>query len=377
MDQEIEMEVFRAGDYGPRGSYSEEDLERIASDYAPGLHEAPVTVDHRQEGPALGWVRGLRRAGRLLLARLGGLDCGFLENLKAGAFKKRSVEIYRKLETTGRPYLRALTFLGAGAPVVKGLADPVFGETPENTAPEQDDDGRFWIAFEEAEEKPNAPSNQSDRSDTSDQSDESDQSDTSDRSDTSDQSDHSEQSAAVQAEAPVQMAEEREQPIQGPEGETRPETRSTGEPVDRGEAGCAATFVEVDAATQRFCEELRNEGRLLPAWEEKGIQRFLGVLDDAAPLKFSEAPEAPRLTARAWFREFLRALDPAVPMGEMTADAVGGPAMFGEPAAIPENWHGARFDEDSVTLHRRVCRFRQARPQAGYAEALQAVFAER
>ena len=320
MDQEIEMEVFRAGDYGPRGSYSEEDLERIASDYAPGLHEAPVTVDHRQDGPALGWVRGLRRAGRLLLARLGGLDCGFLENLKAGAFKKRSVEIYRKLETTGRPYLRALTFLGAGAPVVKGLADPVFGETPENAAPEQEDDGRVWIAFEEAEEKPNAPSNQSDRSDTSDQSDESDQS-----------------------AAPT----------------------------------LATAFVEVDAATQRFCEELRNEGRLLPAWEEKGIQRFLGVLDDAAPLKFSEAPEAPRLTARAWFREFLRALDPAVPMGEMTADAAGGPAMFGEPAAIPENWHGARFDEDSVTLHRRVCRFRQARPQAGYAEALQAVFAER
>jgi hypothetical protein len=338
MDQEIEMEVFRAGDYGPRGSYSEEDLERIASDYAPGLHEAPVTVDHRQDGPALGWVRGLRRAGRLLLARLGGLDCGFLENLKAGAFKKRSVEIYRKLETTGRPYLRALTFLGAGAPVVKGLADPVFGETPENAAPEQEDDGRVWIAFEEPEEKPNAPSNQSDRSDTSDQSDESDQSDQSDPSDRSDQSDRSDPSAAPTL---------------------------------------ATAFVEVDAATQRFCEELRNEGRLLPAWEEKGIQRFLGVLDDAAPLKFSEAPEAPRLTARAWFREFLRALDPAVPMGEMTADAAGGPAMFGEPAAVPENWHGARFDEDSVTLHRRVCRFRQARPQAGYAEALQAVFAER
>ena len=323
MDQEIEMEVFRAGDYGPRGSYSEEDLERIASDYAPGLHEAPVTVDHRQDGPALGWVRGLRRAGRLLLARLGGLDRGFLENLKAGAFKKRSVEIYRKLETTGRPYLRALTFLGAGAPVVKGLADPVFGETPENAAPEQDDDGHVWIAFEEAEEKPNAPSNQSDRSDASDQSDESDRSD--------------------KSAAPT----------------------------------LATAFVELDAATQRFCEELRNEGRLLPAWEEKGIQRFLSVLDDAAPLKFSEAPEAPRLTARAWFREFLRALDPAVPMGEMTGDAVGGPAMFGEPAAIPENWRGARFDEDSVALHRRVCRFRQARPRAGYAEALQAVFAER
>ena len=42
MDHEMEIEVFRAGDYGPRGRYSEEDLERIAADYDPeGLISVP------------------------------------------------------------------------------------------------------------------------------------------------------------------------------------------------------------------------------------------------------------------------------------------------------------------------------------------------
>ncbi|MFW5864375.1 MAG: hypothetical protein ACOCVT_02880 [bacterium] len=128
MDKEMEVEVFRAGDYGSRGKFSEEDLDRIVEDYDPATHEAPVTVDHQQDGPAFGWVRGLRRVGNKLLARLGGLDAEFRKKLETGAFKKRSIEMYRKLEDTGRPYLKALSFLGAASPVVKGLADPVFSE---------------------------------------------------------------------------------------------------------------------------------------------------------------------------------------------------------------------------------------------------------
>jgi hypothetical protein len=318
MDREIEMEVFRAGDYGPRGTYSEDDLEQVASDYAPERHEAPVTVDHQQDGPALGWVRGLRRAGRLLLARLGGLDAGFLQKLKAGAFKKRSVEIYRKLEATGRPYLRALTFLGAGAPVVKGLADPVFGERPE--AATETNENHAWIAFDETV-----------------------------------------QSEMTEASPTASANEERN--------------------ADDSRVPRTAAFVEADAATERFCEELRKEGRLLPVWEEKGIGRFLCALDDANEFSFSGTPNAPKLTARAWFREFLKSLAPAVPMGEIAPDTSNSLIAFrdaanGVPAAIPENWHGARLDEASMALHQRVCRYRQARPGAGYAEALQAVFAE-
>ena len=55
MNEEMELEVFRAGDYGAKGAWSEETLDRLVADYDSGLHEAPVTLDHAQRGPALGW----------------------------------------------------------------------------------------------------------------------------------------------------------------------------------------------------------------------------------------------------------------------------------------------------------------------------------
>ena len=124
----LDLEVFRAGDHGERGQWGEEVLEQIAADYDPALHEAPVTVDHAQSGPALGWVEGLRRAGDVLIARLRSLDPGFAALIRRGAFKKRSVELYPTLRETGRPYLRAVSFLGACPPAVKGLADVTFAE---------------------------------------------------------------------------------------------------------------------------------------------------------------------------------------------------------------------------------------------------------
>lgn len=124
-----ELEIFRAGDYGAKGSYSEGDLDAIARDYNPAQHEAAVTVDHEQSGPAHGWVSGLRRLGDRLLATLTKLSPALITALKTHAYKKRSVELYRQFPETGRPYLKALTFLGAGAPEVKGLADPQFSES--------------------------------------------------------------------------------------------------------------------------------------------------------------------------------------------------------------------------------------------------------
>jgi hypothetical protein len=134
MTRDIEVEVFRAGEYGARGSWQVADLDRLVAGYDAGVHEAPVTLDHAQEGPALGWVAGLRRAGDRLVARLRGLNPELLRLVREGAFKKRSVEIYRALNETGGPYLKAVSFLGAAAPAVKGLADPIFAEEACGTA---------------------------------------------------------------------------------------------------------------------------------------------------------------------------------------------------------------------------------------------------
>ena len=128
MTQEMELEVFRAGDYGPKGSWNEQALDRMAEDYSSDLHEAPVTLDHAQTGPALGWVSGLRRQGDRLIARLMGVSDGLMDLLRRGAFKKRSVEIYHRMPDTDRPYLKAVSFLGAGTPEVKGLRDVIFSD---------------------------------------------------------------------------------------------------------------------------------------------------------------------------------------------------------------------------------------------------------
>ena len=124
----LDLEVFRAGDYRERGRWDRAALEQMAADYDPSLPDAPVTTDHAQAGPALGWVESLRRVGDVLVARLRDLDPGFAAMIRSGAFKKRSGELYSALRDTGRPYLRAVSFLGACPPAVKGLADVVFAE---------------------------------------------------------------------------------------------------------------------------------------------------------------------------------------------------------------------------------------------------------
>lgn len=122
----VEMEVFRAGDYGERGTWTEEQIERLAADYNAQLHEAPLTLDHAQTGPALGWVRALRRVGDRLVAQVA-LGPGKVRDfLREGGFKKRSVEIQREHPSTGRPYLRAVSLLGAASPAVEGLEPVAF-----------------------------------------------------------------------------------------------------------------------------------------------------------------------------------------------------------------------------------------------------------
>jgi hypothetical protein len=49
-----------------------------------------------------------------------------LQLMRGGAYKRRSVELFRTLPHTGRPYLRAVSLLGAATPEVKGLREVCF-----------------------------------------------------------------------------------------------------------------------------------------------------------------------------------------------------------------------------------------------------------
>ncbi|AXA36818.1 Phage protein [Candidatus Sumerlaea chitinivorans] len=147
------MEVFRSGDYGAKGRWTEEDLEVLANDYSPDVLEAPLTFDHARSGPAFGWVTRLRRVGDRLVATLSGVPEVVRELVRQGAYKKRSVELIRKFAPTGRPYLRAVTLLGAASPEVKGLRDVVFDEQAE------------IVCFEDAESGASAPDDNNGRAD--------------------------------------------------------------------------------------------------------------------------------------------------------------------------------------------------------------------
>ncbi|MFQ5695771.1 MAG: hypothetical protein ACE5HB_07270, partial [Terriglobia bacterium] len=117
-----EIEIFKAGDYGDKGKWSLNDLERMARDYSPRVHAAPVVLGHPEnDSPAFGWVSKLRRVGESLWATLEKVQPAFTQAVKDGRFTQRSVALYPKFELTGGPYLRHLGFLGAAIPQIKGL----------------------------------------------------------------------------------------------------------------------------------------------------------------------------------------------------------------------------------------------------------------
>lgn len=120
------IEVFRACDYGEKGAWTVADLERIAAAYNPATHAAPVVIGHpKDDAPAWGWVKRLRRAGDSLWAQLTKLAPEFEELVRQGRFLQRSVSLYTHLPLAGGPYLRHLGFLGAQPPEIKGLR-PMF-----------------------------------------------------------------------------------------------------------------------------------------------------------------------------------------------------------------------------------------------------------
>jgi hypothetical protein len=120
------VELFRAGKYEPQGEYSAADVQTLARTYDPAWEEAPVTLDHEQAGPALGWVKRLYAEGATLFGDLEFTPAG-KAMLDAKAVKRRSIEIWKgfqKRDGTKAPlYLKAVSLLGAMSPAVKGMAN--------------------------------------------------------------------------------------------------------------------------------------------------------------------------------------------------------------------------------------------------------------
>ena len=120
------FEVFKAGTY-PQGKFTQAEVQELAKNYDPSFCEAPITLDHEQKGPAYGWVDKLKEEDGKLKATFKDLSDDLKEFVNKGKYKKISVEIYRELEGK-KPYLKAVSFLGASIPQVKGMQAVEFKE---------------------------------------------------------------------------------------------------------------------------------------------------------------------------------------------------------------------------------------------------------
>lgn len=125
------FEVFKAGTY-PQGKFSKSEVSELAKNYDPTFCEAPITLDHEQKGPAYGWVESLKEENGVLKASFKDLSDDLKEFVNQGKYKKISVEIYRELEGK-KPYLKAVSFLGASIPQVKGMKAVEFKEGESET----------------------------------------------------------------------------------------------------------------------------------------------------------------------------------------------------------------------------------------------------
>lgn len=125
------FEVFKTGVY-PQGKFTSKEIAEIAKNYDPTFCEAPITIDHQQSGPAYGWVDKVKAEDDKLKVSFKEVPEAFEADVNAGKYKKVSVELYRNLEGKGA-YLKAVSFLGAAIPQVKGLEPIKFMEAEADT----------------------------------------------------------------------------------------------------------------------------------------------------------------------------------------------------------------------------------------------------
>ena len=125
------FEIFKSGTHtdsaGNVHTYTDQDLDTIASNYNPQHDEAPLVIGHpKSNEPAYGWVGEVKRFGNSLFAKAKSIVPEFEQSIKDGLFKKRSIALNPDFS------IRHIGFLGAVPPAVKGMQDLAFNSTDES-----------------------------------------------------------------------------------------------------------------------------------------------------------------------------------------------------------------------------------------------------
>jgi hypothetical protein len=128
------VQAFRPGIHtdadGQTRKWTPKDVDKVAQQYNtasdpknPERHVAPVVLGHpTDDAPAMGWVEKAKTVGGKLWLKLTELQPEFVDALKKGLYKTRSISLYPDLN------IRHIGFLGASVPAVKGLAPFKFND---------------------------------------------------------------------------------------------------------------------------------------------------------------------------------------------------------------------------------------------------------
>ena len=286
------MAIFKTGTHrdgmGQTRTWTEADLDRIVAQFAPSEHEPPVVVGHpATDAPAYGWVAEVKREGALLYARLKDLVPEFVALLKEGRFKKRSIALYPDLT------LRHVGFLGATPPAVKGLPDAQFAAgtfSEVSLQPEEETMDEtmkaFFKQFRElmfGEASPIVIQ---------------------------------QSSGDKPADTSAEFAE-REQALVVREAAITTREEATAKAT-------AQTARQLRAAEiHAFCENLKQEGKLLPAWQDMGLEPFLLALPAEATHSFAEGKAAQ--SSLAFMQAFLTGLPKIVEFAEKAKSGANDP----------------------------------------------------
>lgn len=124
------VEIFKPGTHramdGTEATYSEAMLRVAAAAYDPALYKAPIVIGHPEmDAPAYGWVQALEYSDGVLSAWVDEVEPSLADAVAGGRYRNVSAAFWLP-DAPNNPkpgvlYLRHVGFLGAAAPVVKGL----------------------------------------------------------------------------------------------------------------------------------------------------------------------------------------------------------------------------------------------------------------
>jgi hypothetical protein len=86
------------------------DLKTAERNYNPAVFHAPVTTDHKEDGPALGRIKAVKAEGNKFFVKFEEVSPQMADYLKSGGYKYRSMEFYKNLNGNGF-YPRACSFV--------------------------------------------------------------------------------------------------------------------------------------------------------------------------------------------------------------------------------------------------------------------------